>query len=123
MLKFDYSNSNTGVVAQGACAWVANTNIDGSRVVMSGDVQIALEQPNGRFLAPLDVRNYVGVPYDVASPDMPAKQFYTWLKTQPMYADATDYFPIPVVEPIVEPTPTNIVDSFPIDIDTVEPTA
>lgn len=103
MLKFDYTMSN-GITVQDAYVWVANTNVSGNRIEMSGDVHFRKQKTDGGFYTPFNVQYYEGVPYDSTITDMPAKQFYTWLKTQPLYANATDYFPTPVIAPIVEPT-------------------
>ena len=91
MIQFNYTNAATGVAVTGALAWVANTNIGGDRVTMTSDVQISFTVILPSF-QPFDVQSFTA-PYNPASTDNPAQQMYTYLMTNPFFANATIYPP------------------------------
>lgn len=90
MIRYNNSTSFPGITITDCLAYVDNCNVLNTRNQMEGVVRRSA-LANVDNWQDLYTNSYYNVPFDSTSSDSPAKQFYTYLMTQPEFEGGAQY--------------------------------
>jgi hypothetical protein len=94
MILFNDKTTIAGTTIANALAFIGNTDIDGSRTLMSGRINVSLES-NLPDYTRYGFMDFVNVPYDPTLTTSPAAQAYAWLMANDTRFTGGTQYPVP----------------------------